>query len=96
MAKTKDNDEFPTRWDKALPPGFKGTAESYSEDELKKCIIDANKEISVDEKNMDDDADLASAKEEVKTLALPYKESIKAAQAKARYCVYLLNQRGNA
>lgn len=92
---SKDNDEFPKKWDNALPPGFKSTVETYLEADLKKCIVDCNREISNDEKNMDADQELELAREEVKRLALPYKESIKAAQAKTRYCVFLLNQRGN-
>jgi len=88
-------DIFPKKWDNALPAGFKDEVETFSEDQLKASIVKSNKAISIAEKDMDEDEELAAAKEELKRLAEPFKEAIKSANAQARYCVFLLNQRGN-
>jgi len=88
-------DIFPKKWDKALPPGFKEESEAFSEDQLKASIVKSNKAISIAEKDMDEDEELAASKDELKRLAEPFKEAIKEAHAQARYCVFLLNQRGN-
>ncbi len=88
--------DFPKKWDKVLEDftdGFKNDADNYSEDDLKKCIVDSNKSIAFDEQTMDEDNDLAEAKEEAKRLAAPYKDSIKTAQAKSRYCVWVMKNR---
>ena len=88
--------DFPKKCDKVLEDftdGFKNDDDNYSEDDLKKGIVDSNKSIAFDEQTMDEDNDLAEAKEEAKRLAAPYKDSIKTAQAKSRYCVWVMKNR---
>lgn len=89
--------DFSKKWDKVLDnfaDSFKSEADSYSEEDLKKCIVDSNKSIAMDEQNMDEDDALINVKEEVRRISAPYKDCIKTAQAKSRYCVYVLKERG--
>lgn len=85
---------FPKKWQKHLPEGWKDTAESLSEDDLKKTIVDCQKTVSDTESDMDRDEHLNALKEEMKDVTGGYKSVINMNQAKIRYCVYLMRQRG--
>lgn len=90
----KDKSDFPEKWAKKLPEGFKDTAESMSTDELQKEILKSEGMVADTEKEMDDDQKLNSLKEDLKLLVGAYKESINAAKAKTKYCLHLMRLRG--
>lgn len=84
---------FPKKWQKLLG-AFEQDAQSLSDDELKKCIVDTSNKVSEVEDAQDNDPDLNAAKDQVKEISTPYKELIREQQAKVRYCVFLLKDRG--
>ena len=86
--------DFSKKWEKFLPTGFKESSESLSDDELKQTIVDGSRTVSQTEKDRDDDDSLKALKEDLKTMVSGYNDVIKAFEAKSRYCIFLLNQRG--
>lgn len=95
--------EFPEKWNKLLSDNWKTSAEGYSNDELKKTIVDCERAISEFEKDMDDDEKitalkntLSDMKEELKEASATYTEPLKECQAQIKYAVHLLQQRGVA
>lgn len=85
---------FPTKWEKKLPTGFKDDAESLDTDGLKQVIISSEGNISTIEKEMAADEKLKAAKDLVKDLSGAYKDGISAQMAKIKYCLYLMETRG--
>lgn len=92
---------FPKKWAKKLSSDWMNTAESYSNDELKKRIVQWEQAISVTEK--DQEADLALSalkekanelKEDIKEKSKVYSESVDTCQAQIKFAVHLLESRG--
>ena len=92
--KNNGNGDFSKKWEKFLPTGFKESSESLTDDELKQTIVDGNKTVAQTEKDKDGDDSLKALKEDLKTMVSGYNEVIKAFEAKSRYCIHLLGQRG--
>jgi hypothetical protein len=100
MAKSKKDDidisdGFPNKW-KKLISHWTDTADGFSEEDLNKTIIDSEKAVSDTDRDIENDERLNALKEELKEVSGAYKDTMKVLNAKIRYCVYLLNQRGNA
>jgi hypothetical protein len=97
-SKSNDDDDvvFAPKWKKHLPTGWTDTADSYSEEDLKKAIVDCQTTISNVEKDMDKDEKLKVLKEELRDISGGFKDLIKANEAKMRYCVHVLRSRGQA
>lgn len=86
--------EFPQKYLNKLPISFKDAADSMSEDEIKKRIVEISKAISSFEKDMDNDTKLIELKEQVKELSDTYKVPIREHHIMIKYLVYMLEQRG--
>lgn len=85
---------FPKKWDSKLPDGFKDKAESFTNEELQRKIVEWSQAIDACEKDLENDSKLNALKEEVKSVTSIYKEPIQESQACIRYAVYLLKNRG--
>ena len=85
---------FPSKLEKKLPTGFKEDADSLDTDELKKVIIASEGNIVSIEREMDADEKLSAAKELVKDLSSAYRDAKSAQTAKIKYCLHLLEGRG--
>jgi hypothetical protein len=85
---------FPKKWATKLPPGFRDTAESLETDEIKERLIEYQKLIAQNEKDMEDDHKLEDAKQQVKDLSAVYKESIVINKQQIKYLIFLLQCRG--
>ena len=90
-----DNDNgFPEKLLKFLPPGFSDEADTMSEADLKKCIVSCENNICVSEKEKEEDVKLNAARELSKDLGLKYREMKSCQNAKIKYCIHLLNNTG--
>ena len=87
---------FPDKYIKVLKSetGFIDTANSLSENELKKLILSCEANINKVEEAKANDQKLNDAKETVKEYTAPYSETKKLLTAKIKYSLYLLNERG--
>lgn len=88
------NKEFPNKWAKLLPDTFKDSAPTMKESELRDEIYKAEKAIVAVEHEMDNDAKLKVLKEDLKDLQGGYRDEIKTEQAKIKYSLYVLKNRG--
>ena len=89
-----DSATFPEKLLKKLPTGFSEDADSMSEDELKKTIINCENNIFTIEKEKAADVKLSAAKDISKELSGPYRDAKNCQDAKIRYCLYLLHGKG--
>jgi len=97
MAKKKADDGavfFPEKWLKKLPTGFTDTAESMSEDELKKVVFEAEGNLVIIDREKEAHADLQAAKAVAKDIGGAFREAATAQQAKIKYVLFLLESRG--
>jgi len=85
---------FPKKWENKLPAGYKDTATSYNEEELRTRIVELEKEVSAAERDMEDDEKLKGAKELVKDLGEGYRDLINKDKACIKFLVYLLESQG--
>jgi hypothetical protein len=95
----KDNQNpttFPEKWMKVIEklPEFKDTADSSSEEDLKKIIITCEGNIYTVDQDKAADVKLTGAKEFVKEYSEPYRDAIKAQTAKIKYALFLLEGKG--
>jgi len=88
------NKEFPNKWAKLLSDTFKDAAPSMKEEELRDEIYKSEKTIAAVEQDMDNDIKLKTLKEDLKDLQGDYRKTIKAEQAKIKYSLYVLKNRG--
>lgn len=91
--------ELGKKWIKILksdyaPANFMDDAAAWSEDEIKRKLMEYEKAISFTEQEIENDMELQSLKEKLKETMAPYKETIKLNQAMIRYLVYVLENRG--
>ena len=95
MPKMKQNDgEFPAKYEKKLPTGFKEDADSFDEDKLKSTILESESNIVTIDREMSQDSKLQGAKELVKDLASGYRDAKSCQTAKIKYCLHLLESKG--
>jgi len=91
---------FPNKYANKLPGGPQGpfvtAVESMSNDEMKLEIFRCEKTIDECENDMDEDAALAKAKEDVKFLAGAYRDTLGCQKAKKKYIMHVRKQRGYA
>jgi hypothetical protein len=87
-------DTFPKKKRDKLPAGFQEEADSLDVNALKKVIVDSENNLYSINKAKENDANLISAKEEVKNIAEPYKDAANAQRAKIEYVTFLLRQKG--
>jgi len=87
---------FPKKFMKLLPDGFESTINSYSNEDIKKSLVEYERSTSEVEKDRDNDIKLTAAKDLVKDLAGGYRDCLKALQAKIKYLIFVLDDRGAA
>ena len=85
---------FPKKFLKLLPDGFTDTINSYSNEEIKKLLVDFERSTGETERDMDNDEKLLGAKGLVKDLSSGYKDVLKVFRAKIKYLVFTLDDRG--
>ncbi len=91
---TKDTKEFPKKWFTKLPEGYANNADSKSTEDLESDIMTATSAKAQAEEEMEADQKLNVLKEDVKLLQSGYTEVIKAEEAKVRYNMHVLRNRG--
>lgn len=91
---SKNDNEFPQKYAKKLPPEFLSALESASEDEIKARLLISEGNIYEVEAAKANDEKLAGIKELAKEHSAPYRESKSLETAKIAYCMYILEQRG--
>lgn len=91
------SDQFPEKYTKLLNKlagEFVDSANAKTTDELRKEILKAEEAISEIDKAKTGDHKLNGAKDLVKELSAPYRESLNVAAAKIKYAVHLIESRG--
>lgn len=103
MAKKKVKkkiDGFPDKFTNKLPGGADGPfvtdVESMDLDEMKSAMLTCEKAIDETETDMSEDASLAQAKEDVKTLGGAYRDTLGCQKAKIKYLIHVMKLRGYA
>lgn len=94
MTKNNQDVNFPDKWLKKLPTGWVDTAESMSEEELKRAIIEAEGNLITIEREKEANVDLQAAKAVAKDLGGGFREASAAQNAKIKYALFLLESRG--
>jgi hypothetical protein len=84
---------FPEKWLKKINHWVE-TADSMSDEELKKAIVDSEGNIYTIDNEKDEDVKLNGAKELVKDMSEPYRDAKAVQTAKIKYALYLLESRG--
>ena len=79
---------------KVLPVGWSEEADAMNEAQLREVIVASSNNIRTAKEDMEDNEDFKAAKEAYKEAAAPYKEAIKAQQAKITYALHLLDSKG--
>jgi len=94
MSKRDAATEFPKKWLDKMPEGFADSANSMSEEELKRVIVESEGNIYTIEADKDKDPKLNGAKEIMQSLGKPYREAKACQTAKIKYACFLLESRG--
>lgn len=79
---------------KKLPAGWADDAEAMSEEELRAVIVESSNNIRTATAEMEDNEGFKAAKEAYKLAAEPFKDAVKAQQAKIAYALHLLEEKG--
>ena len=91
---------FPDKFTKKLPGGATGPfvvgVESMDLDGMKSAMLTCEKEIDECERDMEDDASLTQAKEDVKALSGGYRDTLGCQKAKIKYLIHVMKLRGYA
>jgi len=88
------SNEFPEKYSKKLPTGFADNMDAADTIELIKVIVESEGNIYTIDKASDADHKLNAAKDLVKELASAYREAKGCQTAKIKYCLWLMENRG--
>jgi hypothetical protein len=88
--------DFPTKYMNKVSADLKDSAQSMSDDELKKKIITFEHGISGVELAMANDTELVALQEELKDKKAPYQEDLTMYKSNIRYLIYIIESRGQA
>lgn len=94
MAKQDKDSDFPSKYEKKLPTGFKEDADSFDVDKLKQTILESEGNIVTIDREMQNDEKLQGVKDLLKDLSAGYREAKHAQTAKIKYCLHLLESKG--
>lgn len=94
MSDTEFSPKFLKKLQKGAPD-FTDSANAMQTDDLKALVLKCEKSIVEIDKAKDEDHKLNAAKEVVKSFGKPYSESKALETAKIKYCMYVLESRGN-
>lgn len=91
---------FPDKFSNKLPGGPQGTfvtnVETMDLEEMKSEMLTCEKTIDECECDMEEDASLAQAKQDVKVFAGAYRDTLGCQKAKIKYLIHVMKQRGYA
>ncbi|MEI7825967.1 MAG: hypothetical protein WCI01_11755 [Chlorobiaceae bacterium] len=79
---------------KVLPAGFVEEADAMSPDQLEEVIVSSSNNIRVAKTEMEENTDFQDAKASYKLAAEPFRDAVKAQQAKVQYALELLESKG--
>jgi hypothetical protein len=79
---------------KQLPTGWAEEAEAMGEEQLRNVIVEASNNIRTARSDMEENAGFQEAKDAYKLAAEPFRDAIKAQQAKVSYALLLLESKG--
>lgn len=89
---------FPDKYSKKLPGGPTGpwvsSVDGMDMDAMKAEMFTCEKTIDECEKDMEEDASLAKAKEDVKYLSGAYRDTLGCQKAKIKYLIHVMKNRG--
>lgn len=77
-----------------LPPEWKDAVDAGSDEDINAAIVGAAKDQEILDRAQEDDEDLASLKDQVKSASAPYRDGKKMNRTKIQYAVFLLKARG--
>lgn len=94
-AAKKDQDKnFDKKWAKLLPSGYEESAQSMQNPELEQVIVKSRGLIGDIEIDLRNDNKLKVLKDDIKTIVGAYHDAQKAEDAKVRFALHLLRERG--
>jgi cytochrome c556 len=79
---------------KNLPTGFVEEADAMSEKELRDLIVDSENNIRITNEEKENNEGFKAAKDSYKDAAAPFRDAIKAQQAKIAYALNALESKG--
>lgn len=79
---------------KKLPEGFFDGMQSADTEELKSKILESERHIYEIEQEKEENEKLKAIKEEAKILGSSFRDAKNTEEAKIKYCLYLLEERG--
>lgn len=85
---------FPQSAAKKLPEGFADTVQAMSDEELNSKILESEEQIYKIDDDLSTNEKILNAKNELKEMTAPYRETKKQEQSKIMYCLYLRESRG--
>jgi len=86
---------FPEKYYKKLKGlSFMDDTDAKAAEDIKKEIVSSEERLYNLDKEMEEDANLQKAKEEVKLLTSAYREVVNIEKAKIKYCLYVMESRG--
>lgn len=88
--------QFAEKLIKKLPKEFDAKVDGCSKDEIDKLILESEATIYAIEKEMDADEKLNAAKSVVKEFSKDYRDKKSTEMAKIKYCLWVLEGRGQA
>lgn len=94
MGKKDQGSDFPAKFEKKLPTGFKEDADSFDVEKLKNTILECESNLVNVDREMQQDEKLQGARSLVKDLSSSYRDAKGAQTAKIKYCLYLLENKG--
>lgn len=86
---------FPEKLAKKLPAEFADNINAMETEEIKKRIFEAEGQVYNIENDLDTNEKIISAKNDLKEMTAPYRESKAGEQAKIKFCIFTLDQRGS-
>ncbi len=85
---------FPKNLATKLPADFADTVNAMSAEEINERILQAEGNIYKVEDDLATNEGILSAKEELKSMTGPYRDTKKMEAAKIKYCLWVLEERG--
>lgn len=86
--------EFSKKWAKLLPENYQELASAMKDDELEAVIVKSRGLIEDTDQDLKNDNKLKVLKDDIKTITGAYQDASRAEDAKVRYALYVLRQRG--
>lgn len=85
---------FPEKLAKKLPEAYAETVQAMDAEEIKKRMFECEGNVYVIEDDLATNEKIIAAKDELKEMTSPYRESKAAENAKIKFCLWVLEERG--